>query len=57
VLIAVLFHTFSNIAGAAIPYWTTSEGRWVSFGFLLLFASLVVVFSAQFRSTEQKSTA
>lgn len=57
VLIASLFHTFGNIAGAAIPYWTTSEGRWVSFGFLLLFASLVVVLSPLFRSTEQKSTA
>jgi hypothetical protein len=54
VFIASLFHAFGNITGAAIPYWTSSEGRWVSFGSLLIAAVLVVVFSPQFRRTEQR---
>lgn len=52
VFIAALFHAFGNIAGAAIPYWTTSAGRWVSFGLLLIAAVLVVLFSPQFRRTD-----
>ena len=48
VFIAVIFHTFGNLAGAAIPYWTTTEGRWVSFGLLLIPALLVALFSPQF---------
>ena len=57
VFIASLFHAFGNIAGAAIPYWTTSTGRWVSFGLLLLAAVLVVVFSPQFRNPPEKKPA
>jgi hypothetical protein len=54
--IASLFHAFGNIAGAAIPYWTTTEGRWVSFSLLFLFVVLVVVFSPQFRSNWERET-
>lgn len=49
VFIASLFHAFSNITGAAIPYWTTTEGRWVSFGLLLIAAVVVGTRSPQFR--------
>jgi len=52
VFIAVLFHTFGNIAGAAIPYWTTEAGRWVSFGILLVAAVLVVLLGKQFKKTD-----
>lgn len=54
VFIASLFHTFSNIAGAAIPYWTTSAGRWVSFSLLLVFVILIVIFSPLFRRHPKK---
>ncbi len=49
VFIASLFHAFSNITGAAIPYWTTDAGRWVSFGLLLIAAIIIVVTSPQFK--------
>ncbi len=52
VFIAVIFHTFGNIAGAAIPYWTTSWGRWISFGILLVITILIVLFSRQFHPKE-----
>jgi len=48
VFIASLFHAFSNIAGAAIPYWTTNTGRWVSFGLTLITAIIIVLTSPQF---------
>jgi membrane protease YdiL (CAAX protease family) len=54
VFIASLFHAFGNITGSAIPYWTTSAGRWVSFGILLIVAVLVVLFSSHFRNREEK---
>ncbi|NIQ09909.1 MAG: CPBP family intramembrane metalloprotease [Gammaproteobacteria bacterium] len=57
VFIASLFHAFSNIAGAAIPYWTTAAGRWVSFSLLFIFAVLIVIFSPEFRSKEQTKMA
>jgi membrane protease YdiL (CAAX protease family) len=49
VFIASLFHASSNIAGAAIPYWTTNTGRWVSFGLLLITAAIIVTASPQFK--------
>ena len=36
VLIAALFHASANTAGAAVPTWTSSPGRWVGFAALLL---------------------
>ena len=30
--LAVLYHAFTNILAAAVPYWVSSEGRWISFG-------------------------
>lgn len=49
VFIASLFHAFSNIAGAAIPYWTTNTGRWVSFGLLFISAIVIIVTSPKFK--------
>ena len=49
VFIASLFHTFSNLAGAAIPYWTSDAGRWISFGLLLIAAVVIVATSPQFK--------
>lgn len=43
VLVAALFHTVSNISGAVVPYWTSSEGRWLSFGLLLIVATVVAL--------------
>lgn len=54
VFIAALFHTFSNIAGAAIPYWTSSTGRWISFGLLLVAAVWIVLTSPQFKGNPNK---
>lgn len=53
VFIASLFHAFGNIAGAAIPYWTSDAGRWVSFGLLLIAAIVIAAASPQFKRTEK----
>jgi uncharacterized protein len=42
-LIASLFHASGNIAGATIPFWTSSEGRWINFSLLLVVVIFVVV--------------
>ena len=42
VLVAALFNASANIAGAAIPTWTTELGRWVNFVLLLVIAGAVV---------------
>lgn len=43
-LVAILFHTIGNTAGALLPpYFATGIGRWVYFGFLLLTAIIVVL--------------
>jgi len=43
VLIAILFHTIANVVGAAIPYWTTNEGRWIGFSIQVLFAVAIIL--------------
>ncbi|WP_062531248.1 CPBP family intramembrane glutamic endopeptidase [Demequina rhizosphaerae] len=43
VSIAILFHAVANIVGAAVPYWTTAEGRWTGFAVQLAFAAVIVV--------------
>ncbi|MEZ4591428.1 MAG: CPBP family intramembrane glutamic endopeptidase [Chloroflexota bacterium] len=42
ILVAALFHTVANLSAAAVPFWTTSPGRWLSFAVLLLVAGLIV---------------
>lgn len=41
ILVAALFHTSSNIAGAAVPTWTTAAGRWINFALLAGVVGLV----------------
>ncbi|HKJ39576.1 MAG TPA: CPBP family intramembrane glutamic endopeptidase [Anaerolineales bacterium] len=43
VFIAILFHTIANLAGAALPYWITDQGRWVGFFVQLLFAITIIL--------------
>lgn len=43
VFIAILFHAIANLAGAALPYWTTDQGRWVGFFVQLLFAITIIL--------------
>lgn len=41
ILAAALFHTTGNLAGAFVPYWVSSAGRWINFAVLMLVALLV----------------
>jgi hypothetical protein len=43
VLVSILFHTVGNIVGAAVPYWTTDQGRWINFVVLVVFAVVIAV--------------
>ena len=43
VSVAILFHTVANIAGAAVPYWTSPEGRWIGFAVQVTFALVIVL--------------
>ena len=43
VFIAILFHAIANIVGAAIPYWTTNQGRWIGFIIQALFAVAIIL--------------
>lgn len=48
VFLAILLHALWNVFGGLIPYWVTSEGRWVNFGVeLLIAAALVVIYGAR----------
>lgn len=42
VLVVALFHASANIAGAAIPTWTTELGRWINFVILLVVVGAVI---------------
>ena len=45
-LVAILFHTIGNTTAALLPpYFATSIGRWIYFGFLLVAAIIVVLVS------------
>jgi hypothetical protein len=43
VSVAILFHTMANILGAAVPSWTTDQGRWIGFAVLVMFAGVIVL--------------
>jgi hypothetical protein len=43
VSVAILFHAIGNIVGAAVPYWTTEQGRWIGFAVQVLFATGIVL--------------
>jgi hypothetical protein len=54
VFIAILFHAIANIVGAAIPYWTTNQGRWIGFIIQALFAVVIIlIWGAQYLSKTQ----
>ncbi|WP_062466816.1 CPBP family intramembrane glutamic endopeptidase [Demequina maris] len=53
VSIAILFHAVANIVGAAVPYWTTAEGRWTGFAVQVAFAAVIVVVWGPRRLTRQ----
>lgn len=42
VLAVALFHASANIAGAAIPTWTTTQGRWINFTIWLVIVITVI---------------
>ena len=42
VWVAILFHTVGNIMGAAVVYWTTDQGRWISFAVLVVIALVIL---------------
>jgi membrane protease YdiL (CAAX protease family) len=50
ILITGLFHATGNLTGALIPYWTGTQGRWISFFVLLAPAVLVIFFKFTRRS-------
>ncbi len=41
VLVAALFHASANVAGAAVPTWTTAIGRWTNFALLAVVVAVV----------------
>ncbi|WP_353809507.1 CPBP family glutamic-type intramembrane protease [Agromyces sp. SYSU T00194] len=43
VSVAILFHTVANVVGAAVPTWTTDQGRWTGFLVQLAFAVVIVI--------------
>ncbi len=48
VFLAILLHAVWNVFGGLIPYWVTSQGRWINFGVELLLAGIIVgVFGAR----------
>ena len=57
VFISILFHAIANIVGAAIPYWTTNEGRWIGFFVQVVFAIVIImIWGAQHLSTSPSDT-
>ena len=44
VSVAILFHAVGNLMGAAVPHWTTDQGRWIGFAVLVVFAMIVTLF-------------
>lgn len=42
ILVAALFHATANTAGAAVPTWTTPQGRWMGFIALAAITSVIV---------------
>lgn len=53
ILIVTLLHGAGNLAGAIIPFWTTSAGRWLNFSILLV--TVVIIVLMKFPGTEQRN--
>ena len=48
IFVASLYHALSNTLGGAIPFWITSQGRWINFGVeLVVVIVIVVVYGAE----------
>lgn len=43
VFLAILLHAVWNVFGGLIPYWVTSQGRWVNFGVEIVIAALIII--------------
>ena len=41
VFVATLYHAFANLLGAAVPYWLTSQGRWINMGIELVVVAVI----------------
>ena len=58
VFLAILFHAIWNVFGGLIPYWVTSQGRWVNFGVELILALIIVAaYGAKTLARDKKLTA
>jgi membrane protease YdiL (CAAX protease family) len=52
----IFFHALGNTFGGLVPYWVSSEGRWVGFGVQLVFAIIIVlVFGAKNLSKQERT--
>jgi hypothetical protein len=48
VFVASLYHAFSNTLAGAVPFWVTSQGRWINFGVeLVVVIAIVAVYGAE----------
>lgn len=43
VFLAILLHAVWNVFGGLVPYWVTSQGRWIGFGIEAIFAIIIVM--------------
>ena len=44
ILVAMLFHTANNMAGALFPYWISNLGRWISFIFTIIIVIIIIIY-------------
>ncbi|MCP4601966.1 MAG: CPBP family intramembrane metalloprotease [Proteobacteria bacterium] len=55
--LAILLHAVWNVFGGLVPYWVTSQGRWVNFGVEVIIAAIIVaVYGAQTLVREDNSS-
>lgn len=40
--LVIFFHALGNTFGGLVPYWVTSQGRWIGFGVQLAVALIIV---------------
>jgi uncharacterized protein len=58
VFLVILLHSIWNVFGGLIPYWVTSQGRWVNFGVELILALIIVAaYGVKTLSREKMSSA
>jgi membrane protease YdiL (CAAX protease family) len=42
IFLVILLHAIWNVFGGLVPYWITSQGRWVAFGVEVIIAAIIV---------------